>query len=67
MGRGLVDGIATADTYTISKDEITKNIAVKDYMHILENDIVVQKEVEEGLKEKQILTEEQILEIRDLV
>ena len=36
-------------------------------MHILENDIVVQKEVEEGLKEKQILTEEQILEIRDLV
>lgn len=67
MGRGLVDGIATADTYTISKDEITKNIAVKDYMHILENDIVVQKEMEEDLKEKQILTEEQILEIRDLV
>lgn len=67
LGSGLVDGIATADTYTIKDGKIEKSIAKKDYCHIFENGIVVQKEVEESLKEKQILTDEQILQVKDLV
>lgn len=67
LGSGLVDGIATADTYTIKDEKIEKCIAKKDYCHVFENGIVVQKEVEESLKEKQILTDEQILQVKDLV
>ena len=67
LGSGLVDGIATADTYTIKDRKIEKSIAKKDYCHIFENGIIVQKEVEESLKEKQILTDEQILQVKDLV
>lgn len=67
LGSGLVDGIATADTYTIKDGKIEKCIAKKDYCHVFENGIVVQKEVEESLKENQILTDEQILQVKDLV
>ncbi len=67
LGSGLVDGIATSDTYTIKNNEIVKNIAIKDYCHILENGQVVQKEVEDNLKEKQILNDKQIMEIKELV
>lgn len=67
LGSGLVDGIATADTYTIKDKKIEKSIAKKDYCHVLENGIVVQKEVEKSLKEEQILTDEQILKVKDLV
>ena len=67
LGSGLVDGIATADTYTIEKEKIEKNIAIKDYLHVLENGKVVPKEVEKDLKEKQILTDEQIVEVKELV
>lgn len=67
LGSSLVDGIATADTYTIKDRKIEKSIAKKDYCHVLENGIVAQKEIEESLKEKQILTDEQILQIKDLV
>ncbi len=67
LGSGLVDGIATADTYTISNEKITKKIAKKDYYHKFEKGKVVQKEVEKDLIDKQILSKEQILEVRDLV
>ena len=67
LGSSLVDGIATADTYTIFNNEIKKEIAKKDFLHKLENDVVVQKEVDENLKETQILTNEQIMEVKKLV
>ncbi len=67
LGSGLVDGIATADTYTIEKEKIEKNITVKDFCHILENEKVIQKEVEKELKEKQILTDNQVIEVKELV
>ena len=67
LGSGLVDGIATADTYTIKKERIEKNIVIKDFCHLLENGKVVQKEVEESKKEKQILSDSEILEVKDLV
>lgn len=67
LGSGLVDGIATADTYTIKNNEIKKEIAKKDYCHKLENGEVVQKDVDEDIKEKQILSDEQIIEVKNLV
>lgn len=67
LGSSLVDGVATADTYTILNNEIKKEIAEKDFFHKLENDVVVQKQVEEDLKKKQVLTDKQILEVKELV
>lgn len=67
LGSGLVDGIATADTYTISDNEIKKEIVEKDFCHELKNDIVVEERVKEDIKNKQVLTEEQILEVKELV
>lgn len=67
LGSGLVDGIATADTYILEEDKIEKQIATKDYCHILENGKVVQKEVEKELKQKQILSENQVIQIKELV
>ena len=67
LGSGLVDGIATADTYIIKNNDIEKNIAKKDFCHILEKGQVVQKEVESQLKNKQILNKNQILEVKELV
>ncbi len=67
LGSGLVDGIATADTYTIENGNIEKQIALKDYMHVLENDQVVQKDVEGGLKNKQVLNEKEINKVKNLV
>lgn len=67
LGSGLVDGIATADTYTIENGKIDKQIATKDYMHVLENDQVIQKDVEEDLKNIQVLTDKQINEVKELV
>lgn len=67
LGSGLVDGIATADTYTIENDEIKPEIVKKDFMHILDNGAVVQKDVDEDLKDKPVLNDSQILRVRDLV
>ena len=67
LGSGLVDGIATADTYTIRNEEIEKNIAPKDFCHKLENGNVVQKEVEKEIADKQILTDDEIIQVRNLV
>lgn len=67
LGSGLVDGVATSDTYTISNNEVKKEIAEKDFCHRLENDVVIQKQVDEELKQKQVLTDEQILEVKELV
>lgn len=67
LGSGLVDGIATADTYTVEGEKLEKNIAVKDYYHALEAGKVVEKSVEKQLKDKQILEDSQIIEIKELV
>ncbi len=67
LGSGLVDGIATADTYTIVNENIEKNIARKDVCHLLENGQVVEKEVEELKKDNQILSDNEILEVKELV
>ncbi len=67
LGSGLVDGIATADTYKINGKEIIKNIAKKDYCHIFENESVVQKEVQENIRESQVLEDKEILEVVTLV
>lgn len=67
LGSGLVDGIATADTYSIMNNNIEKEIATKDYMHILENNEVVQKQVDEKIKNSQVLSEKQISEVKELV
>lgn len=67
LGSSLVDGIATSDTYIIKDNEIKKEISKKDFCHKLENGIVVQKQVEEELQEKQVLTDKQIQEVKELV
>lgn len=67
LGSGLVDGIATSDTYTVLNSEIKKEIAQKDFLHVLDNDEVVQKNIEEDIKKKQVLTDDQILEVKELV
>lgn len=67
LGSSLVDGIATSDTYTILNQEIKKEIAKKDFYHKLEKGKVVQKEVEDTKKKKQVLTNAQILEVKELV
>ena len=67
LGSGIVDGIATADTYTITGEHIEKSVAKKDYMHVLRDSKVVQEEVGKLYKDKQILADEEILQVRDLV
>ena len=67
LGSGLVDGIATADTYTLENENIEKQIAVKDFCHVLEDGRIIQKEVENDLKEKQILSDSEIIEVKKLV
>ncbi len=67
LGSGLVDGIATADTYIVKGKEIIKEIAKKDFCHILDGERVIQKEVEKDLQNKQVLTDEQIIKVKDLV
>ena len=67
LGSGLVDGIATADTYKIENNNTEKEIATKDFMHVLENDRVIQKQVDEKLKNSQVLSEKQIIEVKELV
>ena len=67
LGSGLVDGIATADTYIIKNEEIENNIAKKDYYHTLENGIVIQKEVNKELIDKPILKKDEVSEINKLL
>lgn len=67
LGSSLVDGIATSDTYIIKDNEIKKEISKKDFYHKLENGIVVQRQVEEEFQEKQVLTDKQIQEVKELV
>lgn len=67
LGSALVDGIATADTYTISNNGIGKEIVEKDFCHKFKDGIVTEEKVEETIKNKQILTDEQILEVKELV
>ena len=67
LGSGLVDGIATADTYTIINNKIEKNIATKDYCHVLENGKVVQKNVDKEIANNQVLKDNEILKVKYLV
>ena len=67
LGSSLVDGTATADTYKIINGKILKNIAQKDIMNIFKDGKIISKEVDEELKEKQILTEKEILQVKELV
>ena len=67
LGSGLVDGIATADTYIIENEKIKKEIAKKDFCHILKNGNVVQKEVDKNDVNNQVLTDVQIIEVGNLV
>ncbi len=67
LGSGLVDGIATADTYKIENNKIEKEIVSKDFMHVLDGRDVIQKEVSKEQKSIQVLTDKQILEVKDLV
>ena len=67
LGSGLVDGIATADTYTISDNKIEKEIAEKDYYHKLENEEVKEEKVPDDLKKRQVLEDDEIYKVRDLV
>ncbi len=67
LGSGLVDGIATADTYIISNNNIDKRIAKKDFFHIMEKGEVVQKNVDSELIDKQILSDDEINEVKELV
>ena len=67
LGSSLVDGVATSDTYVIEGNKIKKNIAKKDFLHRLENGEVVQKKVAPVKRNKQILDNSQILEVKELV
>ena len=67
LGSGLVDGIATADTYKIENNKIEKEIVSKDFMHVLDGKDVIQKEVSKEQKNVQVLSDKQILEVKDLV
>ena len=67
LGSGLVDGIATADTYTLTDNEIKKEIAQKDFYHKLDGDEVKEEKVPEDLKDKQVLEDDEIYKVRDLV
>ena len=67
LGSGLVDGIGTADTYTIENNNIKKEVAEKDYYHILESGKVVKKKVETSISNLQVLKDEEIQEIVQLV
>ena len=67
LGSGLVDGIATADTYTLTEDDIKKEIAEKDFYHKLEGDEIKEEKVPEELREKQVLEDKEIYQVRDLV
>ena len=67
LGTGLVDGDVTADTYTCTQDEIKKEIAKKDFYNTMENGQTVQKELDEDKKTKQVLSDDEIRQVRDLV
>ena len=67
LGSGLVDGIATADTYTIVGDEIQKDIVTKDYMHELTKGKVEEVTVDDNKKTEQVLSDTEITQVADLV
>ena len=67
LGSSLVDGIATADTYTIIGNNIKKNIAQKDFLHKLENGQVITDKIDVNQKEKQVLSKSEILQVKELV
>ena len=67
LGSSLVDGVATADTYTILNGKITKTIAKKDYCHTYVDGEIKQEIVDEKEKGKAVLTDSQILEVKELV
>lgn len=66
LGSSLVDGVATPDTYTIVKNKITKNVVKKDLCHRLENGKVIEAEVNDERKNKQVLSDEEILQVKSL-
>ncbi len=67
LGSGLVDGIATADTYTVLENDIKKEIAKKDYMHKVIDGKVEQVEVDKDLKNSQVLSDDEIMQVVELV
>lgn len=67
LGTGLVDGDVTSDTYKILNNEITKEIGDKDFYNTFEKGRIVQKNIEENKKKEAVLTENEILEVKNLV
>ena len=67
LGSSLVDGIATSDTYTILHNNISKNIANKDYYHKLEDGKIVKENVDHKLQKEQVLEDREITEVKNLV
>lgn len=67
LGTGLVDGDVTSDTYTVCNNEIKRQIGKKDYYNVLDNGRVVQKQLDEKLKKKHVLTDKEIMKVKDLV
>ena len=67
LGSSLVDGEATADTYIVRKDKTEKNIASKDFYHELENGTATKKKIQNVKKNRQVLKDEQIVEVAELV
>ncbi|MBR3613949.1 MAG: phosphoenolpyruvate synthase [Clostridia bacterium] len=68
LGSSLVDGVATSDTYIVKNDHISKEIPLKDYLHIRgEAGNIKQVEIDEERKNKQVLTDEEIYEVTNLV
>lgn len=64
FGSALVDGEASADTYTVSGGAVTnREIAEKDVMHVAENGRVITAAVPKDKKIRPVLTNEQAVEI----
>ncbi|MBQ9012889.1 MAG: phosphoenolpyruvate synthase [Bacilli bacterium] len=67
LGSGLVDGVATSDTYLISNNNIKKEIMNKDYLHKFEKGEIKLKNVPQKIKKNSVLTDKEILEVKELV
>ncbi len=63
LGEGVVAGKVTPDMYVVDKNTfeiVEKSISTKEIMIVRENSRTVEKEVPENLKNKQVLSEEEI-------
>ncbi len=67
LGSGLVDGIANADTYIIKDEQIEKQIATKNVMHILEKGKIIEKPIVGNLETQQVLKDKEIIKVKELI